>query len=259
MAVKIHPTAIVDSNAVLGDGTEIGAYSIIGPKVVLGENCWVGNHVNLTGNTVIGNHSKIYHFASIGEAPQDKKYAGEDTQLIIGEHNTIREYCSFNPGTVTGGGITSIGNHNWIMAYVHVAHDCHVGNNTILANGVTLAGHVTVKDWAILGGLSPVHQFCIIGEHSMIAGQTAVAQDVPPYTMASGYRAEPKGINIEGLKRRGFSLEQIENIKQAYKILYRNGLSYNEAKTYINEMAQGNSELAVFVEFFNASTRGIIR
>ena len=259
MAVKIHPTAIVDSNAVLGDGTEIGAYSIIGPKVVLGENCWIGNHVNLTGKTTIGKNNKIYHFSSIGEAPQDKKYNAEETELIIGENNTIREYCTFNTGTVQGNAKTIIGNNNWVMAYVHIGHDCILGNNTTLANGVTLGGHVIVKDWAILGGLSPVHQFCVIGEHVMLGGQSAVAQDIPPYTLASGFRAEPKGVNVEGLKRRGFSVSQIENIKHAYKLLYRNGLSYSEAKSFIEEMAQGNSELKVFVEFFNESTRGVIR
>lgn len=263
MAVKIHPTAIVDSNAKLGDGTEVGAYSIIGPKVVLGENCWIGNHVNVTGNTTIGNNCKIYHFASIGECPQDKKYAGEDTKLIIGNNNTIREYCSFNPGTIQGHGQTVVGDNNWIMAYVHIAHDCIVGNNTILANGVTLAGHVTIKDWAILGGLCPVHQFCVIGEHVMIGGQTGVAQDIPPYVMASsgtgGIRAEPKGVNTEGLKRRGFTVEQIDNIKQAYKMLYRNGLSYSEAKDFIEQLAEEHKELKPFVTFFAESTRGIIR
>ena len=263
MTIKIHPTAIVDSNATLGAGTEIGAYSIIGPKVVLGENCWVGNHVNITGNTNIGKNSKIYHFASIGEAPQDKKYAGEDTKLTIGENNTIREYCTLNTGTVQGNGQTVIGNNNWIMAYVHIAHDCIVGDNTILANGVTLAGHVTVKDWVIIGGVSPVHQFCVIGEHAMVGGQTGVAQDIPPYVMASsgagGIRAEPKGVNSEGLKRRGFTAAQIENIKQAYKILYRNGLSYSEAKDIIEQMAEEHKELKPFVTFFATSTRGIVR
>lgn len=259
MTIKIHPTAIVDSNAVLGAGTEVGAYSIIGPKVVLGENCWIGNHVNLTGNTTFGANCKVYHFASIGEAPQDKKYQGEDTKLIIGNNNTIREYCTLNTGTVQGNGQTIVGDNNWIMAYVHIAHDCIVGNNTILANGVTLAGHVTVKDWVIIGGLSPVHQFCVIGEHAMVGGQTGVSQDVPPYTMCSGYRAEPKGINSEGLKRRGFNAAQIENIKQAYKILYRNGLSYSEAKTFIEDMADESPELKLYVTFFNESTRGIIR
>lgn len=260
---KIHPTAIIDSNAKIGSNCEIGAYSIIGPNVVLGNDCWIGNHVNVTGNTTIGDKCKIYHFASIGECPQDKKYQGEDTRLIIGNNNTIREYCTLNTGTIQGNGETVIGDNNWIMAYVHIAHDCIVGNNTILANSVTLAGHVTVKDWAILGGLSPVHQFCVIGEHAMLGGQSAVAQDIPPYVMASsssaGIRAEPKGINVEGLKRRGFNIDQINNIKQAYKILYRNGLPYSEAKAIIEEMSHEHHELKLFTEFFAQSTRGIIR
>ena len=259
MTVKIHPSAIVDSNAIIGDGVEIGAYSIIGPKVVLAANCWVGNHVNLTGNTTIGENSRIYHFASIGEAPQDKKYKGEDTRLVIGANNTIREYCTLNTGTAQDLGVTTIGDNNWIMAYVHIAHDCVVGNNTIFANGVTLAGHVTVKDWAILGGLSPIHQFCIIGEHTMLGGQSSLAQDMPPYILASGFHASPRGVNVEGLKRRGFTLEQIDNIKQAYKILYRNGLSYSEAQEIISEMAEEHVELRAFVEFFKQATRGIIR
>lgn len=263
MTNKIHPTAIIDKDAIIGEGSEIGAYSIIGPKVVLGKNCWIGNHVNITGNTTIDEGSKIYHFASIGESPQDKKYDGEDTKLIIGKNNTIREYCTLNTGTVQGNNQTVIGDNNWIMAYVHIAHDCIIGNNIILANGVTLAGHVTIKDWAIIGGLSPVHQFCIIGEHTMVGGQTAVSQDVPPYIMSSsgttGNRAEPKGINAEGLRRRGFTSSQIDNIKHAYKILYRNGLSYAEAKSTIEEMANDHEELKVFVEFFQHSQRGIIR
>jgi UDP-N-acetylglucosamine acyltransferase len=259
MSLKIHPSAIVDKNAVLGTGVEIGAYSIIGPKVVIGDNCWIGNHANLTGNTTIGENSKIYHYASIGEAPQDKKYNGEDTRLVIGNNNTIREYCTLNTGTAQDRGVTTIGHNNWIMAYVHIAHDCIVGDNTIFANGVTLAGHVTVKNWAILGGLSPIHQYCIIGEHTMVGGQSSVAQDIPPYTLASGFHASPRGINVEGLKRRGFSIEQIDNIKQAYKILYRNGLSYNEAREIITEMADEHHELKPFVEFFKQSTRGIIR
>ena len=263
MTVKIHPTAIVDSNAIIGENCEIGAYAVIGPKVVLGANCWIGNHTNITGNTNIGDNSRIFHFASIGEAPQDKKYNGEDTKLIIGKNNTIREFCTLNTGTVQGNGQTVIGDDNWIMAYVHIAHDCIVGNSTILANNVTLAGHVIVNDFAIVGGLSPVHQFVVIGAHSMIGGQTAISQDVPPYIMASssstGPRAEPKGVNAEGLRRRGFTSTQIDNIKEAYKILYRNGLSYSEAKSTIEEMAKEHNELKLFSEFFTKSQRGIVR
>jgi UDP-N-acetylglucosamine acyltransferase len=259
MAINIHPTAIVDKNAIIHDDVTIGAYSVIGPNVEIGANSQILHHVSITGYTTIGCANKIYQFASIGEAPQDKKYKNEPTKLIIGDNNTIREFCTLNTGTVQGGSLTQIGNNNWLMAYVHIAHDCIVGNNTIFANSVALAGHVIVKDWVILGGAAAVHQFCIIGEHSMMAAMTGISQDVPPYVMAFGYRAEPKGINAEGLKRRGFSIEQIDNIKQAYKILYRNGLSYNDAKVYISELAEEHSELKIFVEFFANSTRGIIR
>jgi UDP-N-acetylglucosamine acyltransferase len=259
MSLKIHPTAIVDKNAILHDDVEVGAYAVIGPKVEIDGGTTIGNHANITGCTKIGKNNKIFQFASIGEAPQDKKYKGEDTRLEIGDDNTIREFCTLNTGTVQGTGVTKIGNNNWIMAYSHVAHDCVVGNNIIFANSVALGGHVTVKDWVILGGYSIVHQFTIIGEHSMMAGATGVAQDVPPYVMAFGYRAEPKGINTEGLRRRGFTAQQIENIKHAYKILYRNGLSYGDARTFITELAAEQKELQVFVEFFKQSTRGIIR
>ena len=259
MAVNIHPTAIVDKNAVISDGVEIGAYAVIGPNVQIGENTIVSHHASIVGHTKIGKNNKIYQFASLGEAPQDKKYKNEPTELIIGDGNTVREFCTLNTGTVQGGNITSIGDHNWIMAYVHIAHDCIVGNNTIFANSVALAGHVTVKDWVILGGAAAVHQFCILGEHSMMAAMTGVSQDVPPYIMAFGYRAEPKGINSEGLKRRGFTPEQIDNIKNAYKLIYRNGLSLNDAKAEITELALTQKELEIFVEFFKQSARGIIR
>jgi UDP-N-acetylglucosamine acyltransferase len=259
MSVKIHPTAIVEKGAVLHDNVEIGAYAVIGPNVEIGENSIIAHHSSVVGHTKMGKRNHIHQFASIGEAPQDKKYKGEPTILDIGDDNTIREFCTFNTGTVQGNGVTKIGNNNWVMAYSHVAHDCVVGDNTIFANSVALGGHVIIKDWAILGGHSVVHQFCVIGEHVMVAGTTAVAQDIPPYVMASGYRAEPKGINTEGLKRRGFSMQQIENIRHAYKILYRNGLSYNEAKSYIRELALEQPELEIFVRFFDESTRGIIR
>jgi UDP-N-acetylglucosamine acyltransferase len=257
--INIHPSAIVDKNAIIHDNVTIGAYTIIGANVEIGEHTEIGNHANIIGHTTIGKHNHISHYSSIGEAPQDKKYKNEPTRLIIGDHNTIREFCTLNIGTASGGGVTRIGNHNWIMAYCHVAHDCQVGNQTIFANSVALGGHVNVNDWVVLGGHSVVHQFCIIGEHAMIAGTTGVSQDVPPYVMAFGYRAEPKGINSEGLKRRGFTTKQIDNIRQAYKILYRNGVSYNEAKTYITELANEQPELQLFVKFFESSTRGVIR
>lgn len=259
MAVNIHPTAIVDKNAILNDGVSIGAYAMIGANVEIGENTIIEHHTSVVGHTKIGKNNKIFQFSSIGEAPQDKKYNNEPTQLIIGDNNTIREFCTLNTGTVQGGGVTSVGDNNWIMAYVHVAHDCIVGNNTIFANNAALAGHVTVKDWVILGGVASVHQFCILGEHSMVAAITGVTQDVPPYVMAAGYRAEPKGVNIEGLRRRNFSATQIENIKTAYKLLYRTGLPLSEAKEQIFELAKENKELELFVKFFNMSTRGIVR
>ncbi len=259
MTTKIHSTAIIDKNAEIHESVEVGAYAVIGPHVVIGENSRVAHHASIVGHTTIGKNNKIYQFASIGEAPQDKKYKDEPTQLVIGNDNNIREFTTLNTGTIGGGSVTTVGSNNMIMAYVHVAHDCHVGNNIVLANSVALAGHVTVRDWAILGGAVAVHQFSIIGEHAMVAGMTGVSQDVPPYVMAFGYRAEPKGINVEGLKRRGFSVSQIENIKQAYKILYRNGLGYNEAKEFIIDLALEQQELQVLVEFFKASTRGMIR
>lgn len=259
MGLKIHETAIVHKDAILHDNVEIGAYAVIDKNVEIGENTKICHHATITGHTKIGKNNKIFQFASVGEVPQDKKYKDEDTRLEIGDNNTIREFCTLNTGTIQGNGVTKIGNNNWIMAYCHIAHDCILGDNIIFANSVGLSGHVTVKDWVILGGYSIVHQFCIIGEHSMTAGATGVVQDIPPYVMAFGYRAEPKGINMEGLKRRGFTATQIDNIKHAYKMLYRNGLSYTEAKSYITDLAIEQKELKVFVEFFEESTRGIIR
>lgn len=259
MTIKIHPTAIVDKSAIIHDNVEIGAYAIIGANVEIGSGSKIGNHTCVNGYTKIGKNNHIFQFASIGEAPQDKKYNGEPTRLEIGDNNTIREFCTLNTGTVTGSGVTKIGNNNWLMVYAHIAHDCVIGDNTIFANSVALAGHVVIKDWVILGGHALVHQFCIVGEHSMIAGNTGIAQDVPPYVMAFGHSAEPKGINAEGLRRRNFTLEQINNIKHAYKILYRSGLGYNEAKAGIADLAETQPELQAFITFFEQSTRGIIR
>lgn len=256
---KIHATAIVDSNAQLHESVEVGAYAIIGPDVVIGENTTISNHATIKGHTTIGKNNKIYQFAVIGEDPQDKKYNGEATKLVIGDNNVIREFSTIHKGTPTGTGITTIGNDNMFLAYCHIAHDCVVGNHTIFANSVALGGHVHIKDWVILGAYTIIHQFIIIGEHAMTSGATGVAQDVPPYTMAFGYRAEPKGINSEGLRRRGFTAGQIENVKNAYKMLYRNGLSYNDAKEFITELSDEQKELQVYVEFFSESQRGIIR
>lgn len=258
-ATNIHPQAIVDPKAQLAEGVSVGAFSIIGPNVSIDAGTEVGPHVVIDGHTSIGKNNKIFQFASLGAQPQDKKYAGEPTKLIIGDNNTIREFTTFNTGTVTGIGETRLGNDNWIMAYVHLAHDCVVGNHTIFANNASLAGHVTINDWVILGGYSLVHQFCIIGEHAMTAFAAGVHKDVPPYVMAAGYRAEPAGLNTEGLKRRGFSAEQIANIKNVYKILYRQGLPYEEARAQIVALADTAPELAVFKDFFAVSERGVIR
>jgi len=256
---NIHPTAIVDAKAELADDVKVGAFSIIGPDVKIDSGTSVGPHVVISGHTSIGKHNQIFQFSSLGEAPQDKKYQGESTKLEIGDHNSIREFCTFNRGTAQDKGTTKIGNHNWIMAYVHIAHDCHVHNNTILANNSSLAGHVDMHDYAILGGFTLVHQFCKIGQHVITAVGSVVFKDIPPYVTASGYDANPHGINAEGLKRRGFSTDSITNIKRAYKTLYRQSLTLDEAKAVLTKEALKAPELSLLVEFLNQSTRGIIR
>ena len=258
--MTIHPTAIIADGAQIADDVEIGAYSIIGANVSIGSGTWVGPHVVIEGHTTIGKNNRIFQFCSLGAIPQDKKYAGEPTRLEIGDGNTIREFCTFNIGTAQDVGVTRLGNNNWIMAYVHLGHDCQIGDNTIFANNATLGGHVHVGDWVILGGFTSVHQFCHIGDHAMTAFSSAVAQDVPPYVMAHGNRAVPAGINAEGLKRRGFSPEQIRTVRNAYKSLYRKGLGFDEARAEIEaEAATGKQELDAFVRFFAAANRGIIR
>ena len=256
---NIHPTAIVDSKAELADDVTVGPYTIIGPDVKIDSGTSIGSHVVVTGHTSIGKDNQIFQFSSLGEAPQDKKYQGEPTRLEIGNNNTIREFCTFNRGTSQDKGVTKIGNNNWIMAYVHIAHDCNVNNNTILANNSSLAGHVDMDDFAILGGFTLVHQFCKIGQHVITAVGSVVFKDIPPYVTASGYDANPHGINVEGLKRRGFSADSITNIKRAYKTLYRQSLTLDEAKVYLTQQATKAPELIVLIEFLNQSTRGIIR
>ena len=258
-SINIHPTALVDPKSELADDVKVGAFSIIGPNVKIDSGTSVGSHVVISGHTNIGKHNQIFQFSSLGEAPQDKKYQGEPTKLEIGDHNTIREFCTFNRGTSQDKGVTKIGNHNWIMAYVHIAHDCHVHNNTILANNSSLAGHVDMHDYAILGGFTLVHQFCKIGQHVMTAVGSVIFKDVPPYVTASGYDANPHGINAEGLKRRGFSVESIANIKRAYKTLYRQSLRLEEAIEVLSQQALSAPEIKVLVSFLNQSTRGIIR
>jgi UDP-N-acetylglucosamine acyltransferase len=255
----IHPTAIIDSKAQLAPDVEVGAYSIIGPDVCIDSGTRIGSHVVIEGPTSIGKHNYIFQFASLGAAPQDKKYAGEPTRLEIGDHNTIREFCTFNRGTVQDAGITRIGNHNWVMAYVHIAHDCQVANYTILANNSSLAGHVHLADYAILGGFTLVHQFCKIGAHVITAVNSVVFKDVPPYVTAAGYDAAPHGINSEGLKRRGFSAERIAAIKRGYKTLFRSGLTLEEAKAALVEQSYAAPDLNILLEFLTTSTRGIIR
>jgi len=213
----------------------------------------------IKGHTRIGRDNRVFQFCSLGEIPQDKKYAGEPTRLEIGERNTIREFCTFNLGTVQGGGLTSIGDDNWLMAYVHIAHDCHVGNKTIFANGASLAGHVTVDDFVIFGGFTGIHQFCRIGAHVITAASSLVLQDVPPYLMVAGNTAQPYGIHVEGLKRRGFSSEVITELKRAYRTLYKSGLLFEEAKTKLAEHAKTVPDVQPMVNFLESSKRGIIR
>jgi len=259
MAVNIHATAIVDSRAELASDVEVGAYSIIGADVKIDSGTCIGAHVVVNGHTSIGKNNQIFQFSSLGEAPQDKKYLGEPTRLEIGDNNTIREFCTFNRGTVQDQGVTKIGNNNWIMAYVHIAHDCHVRNNTILANNSSLAGHVELYDHAILGGFTLIHQFCKVGEHVITAVGSVVFKDIPPYVTAAGYDAKPHGINAEGLKRRGFSADNIANIKRAYKTLYRQSLTLEEAKLVLAEQTLSAPELQILLDFLSLSTRGIVR
>ncbi len=255
----IHPSAIIHPGAQLGAHVGIGPYAVIGEHVVIGDGTTVGAHTVINGHTLIGRDNHIFQFNSLGEIPQDKKYAGEPTRLEIGDRNTIREFCTFNLGTAQDVGVTRIGNDNWIMAYVHLAHDCQVGDNTIFANNASLAGHVTVDDYAILGGFTGVHQFCKIGAHVMTGISSVVFKDIPPYIMAAGQPAAPHGINIEGLRRRGFSPEALAGLKRAYKTLYREGLTFNDAQQRLAEQAQGVPEVRLLVDFLSHAERGIIR
>ena len=255
----IHRTAIIEEGARLGENVSVGAYSVVGPEVTLGDDCWIGPHVVINGRTTIGSGTRIYQFASIGEAPQDKKYAGEDTSVEIGRNNTIREYVTINRGTTDDAGVTRIGDDNWLMAYCHVAHDCQVGSHTIFANGATLAGHVIVGDWVIFAGYSGAHQFCRIGAHAFLGMYGGVNQDVPAYVMASGQPPRPRGINAEGLKRRGFDSQQIRNIREAYRLVYRKGLPRDEAIAELRHRVDEQPELAPMIESIEGSQRGLLR
>lgn len=255
----IHATAIVDESAIIGQNVKIGPFAIIGPNVVIGDDCDIQAHAIVQGPTVLGKNNKVYSFASIGCDPQDKKYAGEDTRLVIGDNNVFRESCTISRGTAQDSSETRIGNDNLFMAYTHVAHDCIVGNHVILANTATLAGHVEVGDYAILGGFTGIHQFCKVGQHSFCAVGSVVVQDVPPCVTVAGQNAVPKGINSEGLKRRGYSKEQISAVKKAYKVIYRQGLRINEALDALQSMAVEQEHINMFVDFIQASNRGLVR
>jgi len=256
---NVHDTAIVAAGAQLHSSVEVGPYSIIDDDVTIGAGTVIGPHCVIRGVTEIGEQNRIFQFASVGEEPQDKKYAGEKTRLVIGNGNTIREYCTLNRGTAQDKGVTTLGDNNWLMAYVHIAHDCVVGDETIFANAVTLGGHVEVGDYVILGGFSGAHQFCRIGAHAFIANNCAVTRDVPPYLMASGRPAEPRGLNTEGLKRRGFSAEQVRSIKEVFRLLYRQGLRLEEAQEQIEAIAESREEIKLFSDFLRTSDRGIVR
>ena len=262
----IHPTAIIDPAAQLDSTVRVGPYAIVGAGVEMGANCEVGAHCVVEGPSTIGAGNTFHPFGRIGGAPQDKKYAGEDTRLVVGRDNMFREYVTLNRGTVQDRGETTVGDDNWVMAYVHVAHDCIVGSHTILANTTNLAGHVTIGDWVILGGYTGVHQFCKIGAHAMTGVGSVVLHDIPPYVMASGDSASPHGMNTEGLRRRGFEKDRINQLRKAYKLLYRSSLSLGDAiaaiQAQIAELSdneQSVADLTLMTDFLADATRGIVR
>lgn len=259
----IHPTALVDPRAELAASVQVGPYAVIGAHVRIEEGTHVGAHAVIEGPTTIGRDNRIFAHACLGGAPQDMKYRDEPTELVIGDRNTIREFCTFNRGTTQDAGVTRVGHDNWIMAYVHVAHDVQVGDHTILANNATLAGHVHVGDWAIVGGLSGVHQFCRIGAHVMVGFQSHVSQDVPPFMTVAGHPLAVRGINAEGLRRRGFSPERIALVKRMHRLLYREGLTLEQAVQQLQglggQAAQGDEDVAALLGFVAAATRGIVR
>ena len=260
---RVHASAIVDPAAQLAEDVEIGPFCLVGPRVSIGAGTRLDSHVVVAGRTRIGRNNRFYAHSAIGGEPQDKKYAGEDTELVIGDGNTVREHCTFSLGTTQGGGVTRLGSDNWIMANVHVAHDCQVGNGTIMANNVTLAGHVEIGDQVILGGMSGVHQFVRVGAHAMAAGGAIVLRDVPPYVMCSGNPAEPHGLNTEGLRRRGFDADTLVALKRAYRALYREGRTVADAQEALAaleaESPAAAPAVALLREFVAASARGLIR
>ncbi len=256
---NIDPRAIVSPQAELASDVTVGAYTVIGPGVKIGAGTWIGPHAVINGPTTIGEQNKIFQFSSIGDAPQDLKYKGEPTRLEIGDRNVFREFTTMNRGTVGGGGVTIIGSDNLFMAFTHVAHDCHVGSRCVLANYATLGGHVHLGDWVIMGGYAGIHQFTKVGAHAFLGNNAAVTRDVPPYVMAVGSPAVPHSINSEGLKRRGFTPEQIRNLKNAYRVLYRSDLKLSDAVEELTRRAESQPELKPLVDFIGDSTRSIVR
>ncbi|HTY94442.1 MAG TPA: acyl-ACP--UDP-N-acetylglucosamine O-acyltransferase [Steroidobacteraceae bacterium] len=255
----IDPRAVISPKAQLGADVSVGPFAVIGPDVVIGARTTVGAHAVIEGPTHIGEDNRIFAFAAIGGAPQDKKYRGEPTRLTIGDRNVFREFCTMNRGTATGRGLTSIGSDGLFMAYTHVAHDCDIGDKVILANCATMGGHVQIGDWVQMGGLSAIHQFCKVGAHAFLAGGSVLTRDLPPYVMIAGNPAEPHAINAEGLKRRGFTPQQIRNLRTAYRILYRSGLKLGDAVVQLKELARDNTEVQPLLTFIDASTRSLVR
>ena len=256
---RIDARAVISPTAQLADDVEVGPFAVIGDNVVIGPRCWIGPHAVVNGPTTLGTDNRVFQFASLGDAPQDKKYKGEPTRLEIGDRNVFREYCTVNRGTVTGNGVTRLGTDNMLLAYTHVGHDCTLGNHIVLSNLVMLGGHVELGDWVIMSGYAGAHQFSKIGAHAFIGNNTAVTRDVPPYVLAAGHPAEPRTINSEGLKRRGFSAEQIRNIKLAYRVLYRSDLRLEDALVQLQAMAAEHEELRIFVDFIGTATRSLVR
>ncbi|VTU27785.1 acyl-ACP--UDP-N-acetylglucosamine O-acyltransferase [Variovorax sp. PBL-E5] len=260
---QVHSTAIVDPKAQLDTSVTVGPYTVIGPDVKIGAGTTVGAHCVIEGRTTIGRDSRIFQFSSLGAVPQDKKYAGEPTQLEIGDRNTVREFCTFNIGVPGAGGVTRVGHDNWIMAYTHIAHDCQVGNHTTLANNTTLAGHVHLGDWVTIGGLTGIHQFVSIGAHAMVGFASAVSQDVPPFMLVDGNPLAVRGFNVVGLRRRDFSAARIAAVKQMHRLLYRQGKTLEEARTAIDALAtevpESAGDVALMSGFLTHATRGIAR
>jgi UDP-N-acetylglucosamine acyltransferase len=256
---KIHSTAVVDSRAELGSSVEVGPYSIVGPKVRIGEGTRIKSHVVVEGNTTLGEGNLIFQFATVGSAPQDLKYRGEDSRLIVGHRNIIREYASLNPGTAGGGMITQVGDGNLLMMYCHIAHDCIIGDENIIANSATLGGHVIVEDHVIVGGLAGIHQFVKIGTGAILGAGSMVSKDIPPFCTAAGDRVEIRGLNLKGLRRRGFSSKQIDALKKAYRIIFRSGLRTREALGRVKQDVPQTHEVELMIRFIEESRRGICR